>query len=268
MTISTLRSQDMLLCAHDITFRVINNDGPALQEAFRLRYKIYCQEKKYLSKDGYSADLEMDEYDHNSIHIGAFDQKGSLLGYARLVLPHWKKRLPMHQQCSFFPPQTAFSNSRYLQSAGCAEISRIVVRKDVRAQEQGRLLKFFRRYFGRTKFYKSIKSLRSLLSGRICVALGLYKMILFVAEQENINHLLAVIEKPYARHLKFYNVHFQQIGPFFDYGGAVAPHIIDARATQRSFCRNNRLLHWYFFRYIRASDKKDLAVPSLPEIAA
>ena len=65
----------------------IDNAPALLQHSYRLRYQVYCLERRFLRPEDYPQGTETDEFDPHSIHIGAMDRRGTLAGTARLVLP-------------------------------------------------------------------------------------------------------------------------------------------------------------------------------------
>lgn len=67
-------------------------DPAEIRQAFRLRFRMYCEKLNWLDPSEYPDDLETDGYDEHSIHLGAFD--GSrLVGYVRIILA---KQLPIY----------------------------------------------------------------------------------------------------------------------------------------------------------------------------
>jgi N-acyl amino acid synthase of PEP-CTERM/exosortase system len=83
------------------------DDVPALLEkSYHLRYQVYCLERKFLRAEDYPQELECDEFDRHSIHVGAVDARGELAGTARIVRVS-EIGLPLFRYCTRFPPETA-----------------------------------------------------------------------------------------------------------------------------------------------------------------
>ena len=62
------------------------DDTPAqLEQSFALRYQVYCLERAFLNPEHYANQLEIDEFDADSLHFGTINLQGELVGTARLV---------------------------------------------------------------------------------------------------------------------------------------------------------------------------------------
>ncbi len=250
MTFLSLKSGTIVLRVHDLTFRVINHDPEALQSAYRLRYSVYCEEKSFLPAEDYPDGFEIDDYDDHSIHIGGFDAQNNLVATVRLVLPRKDEGLPLQDHCTFSSAHQAFSERSFLYGLPCAEISRMVVQKGLRGRGESRLWKIAKSNLRYTNIYKYMKMVRSMMSGQICIALGLYKMIHLVCKAEGIEQLFAVIEPRYYRSLCRYNIDFEKIGPAVNYYGDVVPYSINMGKTKEDLRKHSKLFHWYFFHYL------------------
>ena len=53
--------------------RTIDAAPHLLEQSYRLRYQVYCLERKFLRAEDYPEGLEHDEFDRHSIHVGAVD---------------------------------------------------------------------------------------------------------------------------------------------------------------------------------------------------
>jgi N-acyl-L-homoserine lactone synthetase len=103
------------------TYRIVESDEEK-KLIYRLRYDIYCKEKKWLDPSNYSDCLEKDEYDKSSLHFGAFDDNNMLVGSVRLIIPENKMPIPMEKAFDIDP--------NYNQKR--VEVSRLIVPKDRR----------------------------------------------------------------------------------------------------------------------------------------
>jgi N-acyl amino acid synthase of PEP-CTERM/exosortase system len=100
--------------------------SPMLEEIFRLRYEVYCVERRFLSADDYPDGLEQDGYDACSTQIAAYNEKQLIIGSVRLVQPPRPVRFPFEEHCSVFQYQTLPPQEQ------SGEISRLVVQKSYR----------------------------------------------------------------------------------------------------------------------------------------
>lgn len=93
---------------------ILDATDSRLIECYKMRYQVYCSEKKWLSAENYSNQEETDEYDQQSIHIAMFSDN-KLEAYCRLILPH-PKDLPIKEHIN-----VDFHRDK------CIEISRFIV---------------------------------------------------------------------------------------------------------------------------------------------
>ncbi len=90
-----------------------------LEKCFRLRYQVYCEEKRWLSPDDYPNGLEKDFYDEKSIHVMALDEDFQLVGLMRILQNKDYNSLP-------YENHPAMKDIRFMGS-GVAELSRLIV---------------------------------------------------------------------------------------------------------------------------------------------
>jgi N-acyl amino acid synthase of PEP-CTERM/exosortase system len=88
--------------------RSLDDDPVLMEQSFRLRYQVYCVERRFLSADDYPDQLERDEFDVDSLHVGVVDSRGDLAATARLVKPNGAG-LPLFGHCTLFPEVTTFA---------------------------------------------------------------------------------------------------------------------------------------------------------------
>lgn len=94
--------------------QILDRSDKRLQECYRLRYRVYCIEKKWLAAEDYPNQQETDEYDERSIHIAMLSDD-QLEAYCRLILPH-SNALPIEEHI-----EVDFDHDK------CIEISRFIV---------------------------------------------------------------------------------------------------------------------------------------------
>ena len=88
--------------AHYFCARTIDGQRALLEQSYRLRYQVYCLERKFLRAEDYPNGLEIDEFDRHAAHIGAIDSHGELAGTARVVRSS-EQGLPIFEHCVIFP---------------------------------------------------------------------------------------------------------------------------------------------------------------------
>ncbi|HCE44209.1 MAG TPA: hypothetical protein DET40_11735 [Lentisphaeria bacterium] len=90
--------------------------------AYRLRYHVYCDEKKWLDAGGYPEGEEMDAYDGHSVIFLALDPEGNAVGTIRLIVKDDMISLPIG--LNFNTGKQHFDNA--------CEISRMAVPRNYR----------------------------------------------------------------------------------------------------------------------------------------
>jgi N-acyl-L-homoserine lactone synthetase len=108
-----------------IQYRFKTAESPEeLQEAFKLRYQVYCLEKRWLRKESYPDKVEKDSMDPFSKHFIAMNASGTVIGTVRLILDS-TRGFPISEHPS--PPITRFEAPEE-----AAEISRLIVAREHR----------------------------------------------------------------------------------------------------------------------------------------
>ena len=166
-----------------------------LEEAYRLRFRVYCLEKGYLDADDYLNGQESDEYDAASVHIGCF-KDGEMVGYARVITPSDKPfPIEKHFQLEDKVPGAPFER---------CEVSRLIISNGHRGS-QLRVLK------------------------------ALVRQIVFEAECRRLFYAYAVVEKPLLDTLRRLGLPFVQIGAITWYMNTENyPSIVCASAIRHS----------------------------------
>jgi N-acyl-L-homoserine lactone synthetase len=113
-----------------LSARVLDSDNwDEMEEARAFRRKIFLEELGWSLLD--STGQEIDEYDKNSVHLGAFADSGKLVGYCRLILPK-----------SGFMIEKDFADlvhpGYYIRKErDTVEASRFAITKELRGTEEG-----------------------------------------------------------------------------------------------------------------------------------
>jgi N-acyl-L-homoserine lactone synthetase len=177
-----------------IAGRRIDNDAALLESSYRLRYQVYCVERGFLDPSNYPDQLERDEFDRFSLHIGVMHDDGNLIGTSRLVKVSMAG-LPLFRHCGIFPHE----HELYREENRVAEISRLCMSREQRDGSAG--------------------------GSRI--ALSLYRATYQASKRFGLTHWLVAMEPSLHRLLAALGVPFRPIGPVTDYFGPVAPYMCD-----------------------------------------
>lgn len=108
-----------------IVFRPPQNEEE-LRAMYRLRYRVYCQEYKFLSAKNYPDGQEKDEFDNRSEYILAVQNSSQIIGCVRLIKP---AAVP-------FPTEKEF-NVKNVDKQRTVEISRLIVERPYRSTKVG-----------------------------------------------------------------------------------------------------------------------------------
>ncbi len=192
--------------------------GSALRASYALRFQVYCLERGILPADAYHHGLESDEFDHRSLHFGAFhNHDASLAGTVRLVrgaLP----QLPLAGRCVI----DRHALPRDVYSSPVAEISRLAVSRQFRRRVTDRFLPGVVDPPARPR-----NEARRL--GAPELVLGLYKLMYQETKRQGIEFWFAAMEPSLARVLKRMCFTFHPVGPEVDYHGRVSPYVARIR---------------------------------------
>jgi N-acyl amino acid synthase of PEP-CTERM/exosortase system len=189
---------------YDRHFDVIRAATPRLvQEAYKLRYQVYCVEKSFEDPEQHIGACETDEDDDRSVHTLLLHRRtAEIAGTTRVILPDdWGLRpLPMATMLE----GGDLSLFKRLPLAHTAELSRFAVSKRFR-QRRGE-----ERYanvgFGDAGFVETEKRLMPFIS------LGLIRGMFSICVEYGITHLSAVMEPPLIRILNRLGLEFNPIG--------------------------------------------------------
>lgn len=222
-----------------------HRDRVLMDDLYELRFQVYCLECHFLDRNDHPQGLETDEYDGQSAHFGAYDHGENLAGYVRLVRPDAIGTFPFQNHCvnllegAVLPP-----------AARSAEISRLMVREDLRRRrggasgpvEQGA--------------GAAMKRLTDMRQPSPQILLSLYREMYAYSVRNGIRYWYAAMERALARTLNRMNFSFRQIGPATDYYGPVAPYVADLRELEDQLDRHcPALLAW-----MRRCDQDALAL--------
>ncbi len=203
-------------------FSVVSADTEALrEEAYKIRYNVYCDELEYEDKTAFPNKMERDGFDSFSDHILLLHRNsGAYAGTVRLVRPSAAvpgQILPMEQFCLHaLNPETIQVLNTYRDTT--AEVSRLAVPA------------FFRRRTGEEKRAFVIDGLRTYLSDDDIahfpyIAIGLYLACAVIFMKE-LDYIQVMMEPRLARHMGRVGILFQPAGELVDFHGKRAPFYI------------------------------------------
>jgi len=96
------------------------------EEVYRIRYRVYGEEKGWIDPSGYPKGLERDEYDRRSVHFLARDETSRGVGTLRLIRGSATRLLPVEKSFSIDIPRS--------RNSGWAEASRLAVLAEMRGE--------------------------------------------------------------------------------------------------------------------------------------
>lgn len=169
-----------------------------LREIYKLRYKVYCEEKGFEKAEDHPGGIETDEFDVSSRHFMVTDRSRRAIATARLILPT-ELGLPILANCEIDKDLT------HLKGARLGEISRLAVSKE---------------YLRMDELFSDGLSDRRRRQMVIC---GLYKLIYMESRALGLTHWLAVMTDGLRQLLSRSGIFFSPIGPPADYHGIRTP---------------------------------------------
>ncbi|MBB5017596.1 N-acyl amino acid synthase of PEP-CTERM/exosortase system [Chitinivorax tropicus] len=208
------------------------DDTPLLSQSFKLRYQVYCLEKRFLSAQHFENGEEFDHYDLDSTHFAAIDQTDELVGTIRIVGQH-THRYPLQEHCEVSLPGLPRS---------AVEISRLAVSKQYRRRANDDA-------YGASSDYVMLPPSVREQSVRMRpeIVLGLYRAVFHYCQAQQIEYLLAAMETGLLRLLNRLCMDFVPIGPEVDYYGPVRPFMLNIRDYERVLRATRPDLHEEFF---------------------
>jgi N-acyl amino acid synthase of PEP-CTERM/exosortase system len=193
---------------------VIDGAPRLLEESYRLRYQVYCLERRFLPPELYPDQLEVDVFDRHSVHIGVLDAHGEVVATARLIEPS-AAGLPLFDHCTIFPDEVSGDDT----ARRVVEISRLSMSRKYN-RRAGDEFHSLEGVTGRTDGPERRRGPD--------LVLALFKACYQASKRGGFTHWLAAHDKSLQRMIvKKYGFPFRRIGPETDYYGAVAPYLMD-----------------------------------------
>lgn len=204
-----------VLSQFDNFFKEVTAEAPQdIEQAFRLRYQVYCLEQGFEPPESFSSGMERDRYDSFAHHSLLVDKASALpLGTVRLILPaatpDWVEDLPVAD----YAAAESIAELERLPAGSTAEVSRFAIARMARqksrrslAGEDGAALESRRDTPWRDKL-------------RPYMSLGLIRGLVRLSVEKGITHWCLAAEPTLLRRLRSFGLHFKAAGPLVDHRG-------------------------------------------------
>lgn len=189
-----------------------------MEDAFRLRYQVYCREKKFLPAEEYLSGVETDEFDDEATHLLVRGAEGDLIGYMRIIdgagelgFPMFSHGMTVHEDFPSPPDREA------------VELSRMIVRSDFR-HETRRADEGF--------VHSPGLPAPNARNASDLVQLKLLRLAYHHVIRSGSECFYAAMEPPFQRKLRMMGFPFGPIGPSADYFGEVRPYAMRLDALE------------------------------------
>ncbi len=222
---------------------VLANTNSLVQEVFRLRYRVYCEELNYENSEAFPDGMERDDYDRRAVYcLLKHRASNRFVGCVRVLLSDPKQieaRFPFEQ---FLNGSAQNFDLAALPRQTLCEVSRLAIISEFRRHKDSA---------SRTSDVQLTDTERFLLP---TLSLGLYLAATAVTLELEIDNAFAMMEPRLARHLQRFGLYFQQAGPLTDYHGLRAPF----RILPHNVPPNLHEEHYALFQSLYGDLKTDL----------
>lgn len=188
-----------------------------LEELYRIRYYVYCEEYKYLDSKKYPDKLEKDEYDLHSLHLVVRHKSGDLAATARLILGTGIG-LPILKN---FHIDYEIPNNK---ASTIAEVSRLIVGRRYRRKH---------------------------------LLMVLVKGLYLLAKEKGVNDIFCVIDDRLYPNLIDLGIPIIKIGQPKIYQGITAPYLIQVNELEEQMLEKNKSLHKFLSNGVMEQTGKD-----------
>lgn len=189
-------------------------DHHDLEEAFRLRYQVYCLDRGFESADACPQGMEQDHYDSNALHCLLRDRANAqAIGTVRLVqpaaTPTWFAGLPLAE----YAPQEGMADILRLPAGTTAEVSRFAITRAAREILRGPARRSSRPV--------DEAATQATLGEKLLpyMSLGLIRGLVRLSMQHGITHWCLAAEPSLLRRLRGFGLHFRDAGPLVEHRG-------------------------------------------------
>ena len=208
-------------------FRVESAHSDALKkQVYGVRYRVYCEEFKYEATDLFPEQLEIDEYDHHSLHCLVIHRSSGMpAGCVRLVPAMGASDvapLPLEKYCRSSLDQEYIDQLKLDRSTVC-EISRLAVDAAFRRRAGEALTRF-----GEVKGLDFSPQEQRTFS---LIAVACFLAATALTEIGNRTNVFAMMEPFLPRMMHRSGIDFHRVGMDIDYHGIRAPYFITTQSA-------------------------------------
>lgn len=229
-----------------------------MEDIFRLRYKVYCEEKEFLPRDDYHDGMEYDEFDEHAVHLVVHGDGSMPVGYMRILDGSGPSGYPL-----FSHGLTVGSDFTVPPEGGAIEISRMIVRSDYRHE--------FRPVTDGFSAADSLPDPKARNASDL-VQFKLLRMTYHHTLRNDLRWVYAAMEPTLHRKFRMMGIPFHPIGPTGSYFGEVRPYAMDIRELESTLSSKFRDT-WLFFdspavdEHCTVLNPEDWAVPTYSKAA-
>jgi N-acyl amino acid synthase of PEP-CTERM/exosortase system len=211
---------------------------PLLNEIYRLRYKVYCEEWGFEKPEEHPGGIEKDEFDEHSVHF-VVRKRGEeqIIGTIRMI-NNSERGFLIEKHCKMDLDLSTSDKNSY------GELSRLAVSKDFRKRITDNII-----FDGKIADDSSIDTM---YSGRRKmendIVLGLYKCIYKECHESGRKYLLALMAKGLFLLLKRVGILFEPVGQAQNYHGLRTPYRGRVDTMLQALAQTNPSLYEEFMR--------------------
>jgi N-acyl amino acid synthase of PEP-CTERM/exosortase system len=188
-----------------------------LEEIFRLRFKVYCEEWGFEDPANYPDGLERNEYDNSAQHFTIRStQDGSIIGTVRVILPS-ELGYPVLKNCTIDPDMYEKASGG-LREMRIGEVSRLAISKDFRKRIEDDSLAG---YAGKLPDEQDMGHEKR----RHNFVHEFYKYLLLQSMAMGLSHWYIAMKRGLYILLKRVGMVYHPIGPEIDYHGLRSPYL-------------------------------------------
>lgn len=198
-----------------------------MRDIYGLRYKVYCEERRFENPSDFPDGIETDGYDENAVHFATF-RNNKIIGTARIIL-NTGGGFPLEKHA--WIDADIFNQ---INRDNIGEISRLAFSKDYRKHLPHRLTPDYhnlsapleKMHSAETRYFESMTMIR------------LYRSIFIECRRKNLTHLIAIMADGLCRLLNKNGIIFTPIGPPVHYHGVRKPCICNIERTMHLLKKN------------------------------
>lgn len=192
------------------------SDKALMHQVYRLRFQVYGRECGFISERDYPEELEIDEYDPQSLHFAAINSHREVVGSMRMILSK-RGSLPITNLCD----DISEMDRHILHTPHVAEISRLVISKKLLQTRKKLLYPLAKGWRKR----KHVFADAGFLSEAKPIIMGLCSEAYRESLRQDIRSHVALMERGLWTLLKMYGLKFRCVGNEVNFYGMVRPYI-------------------------------------------